>query len=199
MNDNTYIYFFENKLYVNLTNRCSNNCTFCIRNNMRGIDGNDLWLSREGTKEEIVALIDAADKDYEEAVFCGYGESTYRVDDMLYIAEHLHKLGKRTRLDTNGLGNLINGYDIVPRLVGKIDFASISLNEYDAEGYDRVSRSIYGKQAFDAMLDFTRKCIHGGIKVLLTVVDVIPSEDIEKCRTLASELGAPLRVRSYIK
>ncbi len=195
----TYIYYFEGKLYINLTNRCSNDCTFCIRNNMRGIDGNDLWLNKEGTKEEIVKLISECEYKYDEAVFCGYGESTYRLADMLFIADYLHSIGKRTRLDTNGLGNLINGTDIVPLLVGKIDHASISLNEYDAEKYDKVSRSIYGEQAFDAMIEFTKKCIKAGIDVLLTVVDVIDNEDIIKCRHLAEELGARFRVRSYIK
>ncbi len=196
---NTYIYYFEGKLYINLTNRCSNDCTFCIRNNMRGIDGNDLWLEKEGTKEEIVKLISECEYKYDEAVFCGYGESTYRLADMLFIADYLHSIGKRTRLDTNGLGNLINGTNIVPLLVGKIDHASISLNEYDAEKYDKVSRSIYGEQAFDAMIEFTKECIKAGIDVLLTVVDVIDNEDIIKCRNLAEKLGARFRVRSYIK
>ncbi len=196
---NTYIYYFEGKLYINLTNRCSNDCTFCIRNNMRGIDGNDLWLEKEGTKEEIVKLISECEYKYDEAVFCGYGESTYRLADMLFIADYLHSIGKRTRLDTNGLGNLINGTNIVPLLVGKIDHASISLNEYDAAKYDKVSRSIYGEQAFDAMIEFSKECIKAGIEVLLTVVDVIDNEDIIKCRNLAEELGARFRVRSYIK
>ena len=196
---NTYIYFFEGRLYINLTNRCCNDCTFCLRNNVDGVGEENLWLSEEGTKEEIVKLISETDRSFDQAVFCGYGESTYRVDDMLFIADYLHSIGKQTRLDTNGLGSLINGYDIVPKLVGKIDFASISLNQYDAVRYDEVSRSIYGTEAFDAMLDFTKKCLAGGIKVLLTVVDVIPQEDIEKCRILAEKLGAQFRVRSYIE
>ena len=196
---NTYIYFFEGRLYINLTNRCCNDCTFCLRNNVDGVGEESLWLSEEGTKEEIVKLISETDRSFDQAVFCGYGESTYRVDDMLFIADYLHSMGKQTRLDTNGLGSLINGYDIVPKLVGKIDFASISLNQYDAVRYDEVSRSIYGTEAFDAMLDFTKKCLAGGIKVLLTVVDVIPQEDIEKCRILAEKLGAQFRVRSYIE
>lgn len=196
---NTYIYFFEGRLYINLTNRCCNDCTFCLRNNVDGVGEESLWLSEEGTKEEIVRLISETDKNFDQAVFCGYGESTYRVDDMLFIADYLHSIGKQTRLDTNGLGSLINGYDIVPKLIGKIDFASISLNQYDAVRYDEVSRSIYGVEAFDAMLDFAKKCLEGGIKVLLTVVDVIPQEDIEKCRILAEKIGAQFRVRSYIE
>ncbi len=195
----TYIYFFEGKLYINLTNKCSNDCTFCLRNNMKGIDGNNLWLSREGTKEEIVDLISEVKDKFADAVFCGYGESTYRLDDMLYIADRLKAMGKRTRLDTNGLGSLINGRDIVPELVGKIDCASVSLNEYNAQKYDEVSRSVYGEKAFDAMLEFSRECVKAGIDVLLTVVDVIPNADIIKCREIAERLGARFRVRSYIQ
>ncbi len=194
----TYVYFFEGRLYINLTNKCCNDCTFCLRNNMDGIEGNNLWLKREGTKEEIVELI-KKDLNFTDAVFCGYGESTYRVDDMIYIADFLHGVGKKVRLDTNGLGNLINGYDIVPKLKGKIDFVSVSLNEADAVKYDEVSRSIYGVEAFCAMLEFTRECIAAGIKAKMTVVDVIPQEDIEKCRRICEQMGAEFRVRELIK
>lgn len=195
---NTYVYFFEGRLYINLTNKCCNDCTFCLRNNMDGIEGNNLWLSREGTKEEIVELI-KKNTDFTDAVFCGYGESTYRVDDMCFIADFLHRIGKTVRLDTNGLGSLINGYDIVPKLKGRIDIVSVSLNEADAEKYDKVSRSVYGLNAFDAMLKFTRDCIAAGIKAKMTVVDVIPKEDIEKCRKICEDLGAQFRVRELIK
>ncbi len=194
----TYVYFFEGRLYINLTNKCCNDCTFCLRNNMDGIEGNNLWLKKEGSKEEIVELI-KKNLNFTDAVFCGYGESTYRVDDMVYLAQFLHSVGKKVRLDTNGLGSLINGYDIVPKLKGNIDYVSVSLNEADADGYDKVSRSVFGKEAFGAMLDFTRECIKAGIKAKMTVVDVIPKEDIEKCRAICENLGAEFRVRELIK
>lgn len=196
---NTYIYFFEGRLYINLTNRCCCDCTFCLRNNVDGVGENNLWLSQEGTKEEIVSLIAATDLKFTEAVFCGYGESTYRVDDMVYIASYLHSIGKKTRLDTNGLGSLINGYDIVPKLKGHIDSVSVSLNQSDAEKYQAVTRPIYGDKAYDAMLTFAKDCLKAGMDVLLTVVDVIPTEDIEKCLRISQELGARFRVRSYIQ
>ncbi len=194
----TYVYFFEGRLYINLTNKCCNDCTFCLRNNMDGIDDNNLWLSKEGTKEEIVELI-KQNTNFTDAVFCGYGESTYRVDDMVYIADFLHSIGKTVRLDTNGLGNLINGYDIVPKLKGRIDMVSVSLNEADDVEYDRVSRSIYGTDAYSAMLAFTKECIEAGIKAKMTVVDVIDKEHIEKCRKICEDMGAVFRVREYIK
>lgn len=196
---NTYIYFFADGLYINLTNRCCNDCTFCLRNNHDGVGEDSLWLEEEGSKEEIVRQISQTDLSFDEAVFCGYGESTYRLDDMLFIADYLHSLGKKTRLNTNGLGSLINGEDIVPKLVGKIDFVSVSLNQCDAVKYDEVSRSVYGEEAFDAMLRFSKDCVDSGIKVLMTVVDVIPPEDIEKCRILTQKLGAQFRVRNYIE
>lgn len=197
--ENTYIYFFEERLYINLTNRCCNDCTFCIRNNMDGVDGNNLWLAEEGSKEEIVRQIAETGLNFDEAVFCGYGESTYRVDDMLFIADYLHSKGKKTRLDTNGLGSLINGYDLTERLVGYIDAVSISLNQADAKKYDEVTRSVYGEKAYDEMLDFAKKCVARKLDVVLTVVDVIPKEDIEKCKKITKELGAHFRVRSYIE
>lgn len=194
----TYIYFFEGRLYINLTNRCCCDCTFCIRNNMRGVDGNDLWLTKEGSRQEIVDEIKATGLNFDEAVFCGYGESTYRLDDMLFIASYLHSEGKKTRLDTNGLGDIINGYDIVPRLVGHIDAVSVSLNQSDAAKYNEVTRPVCDN-AYEAMLDFAGKCVKAGMDVLMTVVDVIPREDIEKCRAVAEGLGARFRVRSYIE
>ncbi len=196
----TYVYKFEKNLYINLTNRCNNNCSFCLRKNMEGIDGNKLWMQREATAEEIIELIKGFDeKEYEDIVFCGYGESTYRVEEMKKVAAYAHSIGKKTRLDTNGLGNELNGRDIVPELKGLIDKVSISLNEKNAQKYDEVSHSIYGLRAFDIMLAFTDECVKAGMDTLMTVVDVISKEDIEECRKIALAHGAKFRVREYIK
>lgn len=196
----TYVYKFEKNLYINLTNRCCNDCTFCLRNNMDGIDGNNLWMEREASAEEIIELVKQFKLgDYEDVVFCGYGESTYRIEELKKVAGYVHSIGKKTRLDTNGLGNIINGRDIVPELKGLIDKVSISLNQCNASKYDEVSRSIYGVEAYDEMLAFTDECVKVGMDVLLTVVDVIPKEDIELCRKIASDHGARFRVREYIK
>ena len=47
------------------------------------------------------------------------------------------------------------------------------------------------------MLDFACGCVKYGIKTILTVVDVIPKENIEKCAEIAKEVGAIFRVRTY--
>lgn len=196
----TYVYKFEKNLYVNLTNRCNNNCAFCLRKNMDGIAGNNLWMKKEATSDEIISLIAKYSLDeYEDVVFCGYGESTYRVEELKTVAAFVHSIGKKTRLDTNGLGNELNGRDIVPELKGLIDKVSISLNQKNAAKYNEISRSIYGERAFDIMLDFTDRCVAAGMDVLMTVVDVIPKEDIAECSAIAAAHGAKFRVREYIK
>jgi len=193
-----YVYYYEENLYVNLTNRCSNACEFCLRKNGDGVAEDNLWLKREGSKEEIADLIKNYDKPYGDVVFCGYGESTYRLDDMLYIADVVHSIGKKTRLNTNGLGNLINGKDIVPLLKGKIDAVSISLNQKDAYSYQKISCSEFGERSFDELIKFTRSCVNEKINTTLTVVDVISDEDIEECRKIAQQIGCNFRVRKYI-
>ncbi len=193
-----FVYRYGDNLYVNLTNKCCNNCTFCIRNNGDGIgDSGNLWLSREPSATEV---IDGIKKhgDFNELVFCGYGEPTYKVAEMVEVAAFAHTLGKKTRLNTNGLGNLINKRDIVPDLKNAIDEVSVSLNNDNAEDYDRVCRSAYGLDAFPAMLAFTAECVKNGINTVMSVVDV-PGVNVSKCYAVAEKTGAKLRVREYIK
>ena len=125
----TITYVVKNGLYVNMTNRCSNSCDFCIRQNGEGVYGSDsLWLDREPTVDEIVADIAKYDlTTFDELVFCGYGEPTERVDDMLSVASAVKKLVPiKIRLNTNGHGNLIAGRDVTPEFQGLIDVVSIS-------------------------------------------------------------------------
>lgn len=197
---NNFVYKFGEKLYINLTNRCSNNCTFCLRNNGDEVGGYYLWLDREPTAEEVIAILKQEDiKKYPEVVFCGYGEPAYRIDEIVKIAKYLKDQGASTRLDTNGQGNLINGSDIVSRLVNVIDKVSISLNQYNASEYDKICLSEFGEQGFDAMLDFAVGCKQAGLKTRFTLVDVLPQQDKEKCISLAKSLDIDLEIRSYIE
>ena len=79
----TITYEVDGGLYINITNRCSNRCEFCIRNNGDGAYGSDsLWLVREPTLEEISESVFSRElTKYKEVVFCGYGEPTYRLAD----------------------------------------------------------------------------------------------------------------------
>lgn len=193
----TVAYELDGKLYINLTNRCSNDCSFCVRNGKESYFGNKLWLSKEPTSEEVIAAI--PQMDYDEVVFCGFGEPTFRIKEIIEVGAELKKRGYIVRLDTNGQGNLINGRDITEDLAKAVDKVNVSLNECNAEKYFDICRPVFGEDAFDELIDFAEKCKERGLYVTFSVVDVIGEEDIEKCKEIADKAGIPLRVREYIK
>ena len=201
----TISYEYGDSLYVNLTNKCDCACVFCLRHNGHkgSIYADDLWLTREPTREAALADIKARDfSKYRELVFCGFGEPTYRINDILWLVRELKKAVPDlppVRINTNGHANTINGRDVTPELAGLIDALSISLNGATKEEYVAVTCPKDGDAAWDAMLDFTRKAAKYVPSVMMTVVDKDKTaEDIECCRVLAESLGAKLRVRKYI-
>ena len=194
----TYTYKIGNNLYINLTNRCSNRCTFCVRNGKETYEGHALWLKNgEPPLEAVIAEI-GDPTAYGEIVFCGFGEPTYRLEDILAICDYVHAHGGKTRLNTNGHGSLINGYDIAPVLKGKLDGINISLNAPDVESYNAVCLPEKA-EAYAAMLAFARACRESGLNAWFSVVDCIGEESVEKCRKVALKVGLPLRVREMIE
>ncbi|MGQ3686362.1 MAG: TatD family hydrolase [Candidatus Loosdrechtia sp.] len=188
-------YAIRGSLYINLTNRCSNLCTFCMRESYPVVKGHHLRLEREPGAEEVIRAI-GDPEEYEEIVFCGYGEPTERLDVLLSVAKFLKSKGKRIRLDTNGLGDLINGRPVVQELRGLIDTICISLNAETAEKYEEICKPVFGKKAYPALLRFIKDAKEVIPNVLVSIVD-IPGVDVEKCRQIAKELGVNFRVRKY--
>lgn len=198
----TITYPVKNGIYINMTNRCPCACSFCLRHNAPGVYGSDpLWLDREPTVAEVCADLDKWDLDaHEEVVFCGYGEPTERLEDLLEVAKHIRaKSGIPIRINTNGLADLIWGKSTAPMLEGLIDCVSVSLNAMDAEEYLRLTRSKFGIGSYEAMLRFTKACTRYVPRVVMTVVGepVTSAEDQEKCRAICERVGATLRVRPY--
>lgn len=196
----TILYAVKGNLYVNITNRCPCNCTFCIRHNGDGAYGSDsLWLEREPTVPEIKAEFEKYGdlSQFVEVVFCGYGEPMERAEDVAEIGRYVkEKYGIKVRLNTNGLSDRINGKPTAHLLKGAVDIVSVSLNSGSSETYNAVTRPKWN-DAFDSMLDFAVECKKYVDKVMFTVVDVIPEDDIERCRRLSDKLGIELRVRPY--
>lgn len=194
------LYVYKDKVYLNITNKCPCACTFCIRSKKDAIgDASNLWLNHNPSFEEVKAAIDAFDFDgYNEIIFCGYGEPTNSFDVLVKTAQYIRsKLVIKIRVNTNGLGSLVNGRDISAELCSNVDAVSISLNCSNKEGYLKTVRPKFGIDSFDEMLDFAKKCRALTENVVLSVVDVIGEEEVEKCKKIAEGLNIPLRVRKY--
>lgn len=196
MND-TYIYILGEAVYINLTNSCTNDCVFCVRNGHDGVGGYNLRLKREPEASDVISELIKLPK-IEKAVFCGLGEPTMRINILIEVAQYFKSRGAYVRLNTNGQGSAFAGEDIVPKLVGLIDVVSISLNASSAKEYQRICRSSFGEQAYSHMLKFTESCVAHGIETVMSVVDIIGEEEVEKCRKIAQKIGARLRIRKYI-
>ena len=199
----TITYPVHNGIYVNMTNRCPCACTFCLRKQSDHVYGSDsLWLEREPTVEEICESIDKWDlSKYSEIVFCGYGEPTMRLDDLLKVAAYIKsKSNIPLRINTNGLADLIAGEKVAHKLEGLIDTVSVSLNATNKEDYFKLVRPKFGIDSYDAMLSFTKECTKYVPNVIMTVVDEVTSkEEQQKCREICESIGAKLRVRPYEK
>ncbi|MBQ8178519.1 MAG: radical SAM protein [Clostridia bacterium] len=195
---NTYSYSIDGKIYINLTNRCSNACDFCVRVN-DSYSEHSLWLDKEPTTEEVINSFQKLDFDgTKEFVFCGYGEPTYKLKEILEISEYLHKHGKIVRLNTNGQADLIIGEQVAPKLKGYIDIISISLNASNAKAYQDICHSEFGEKAFYAMLNFAKECKEYVPVVKVSLVDVVGEEEIKKAIELCESIGIDLRIRAYI-
>lgn len=197
----TITYQVKDGIYVNMTNRCPCACTFCLRQNGDGVYGSDsLWLEREPTVKEVCDSIDKWDLDkHSEVVFCGYGEPTERLDDLLKVAAYIKtKSNIKIRINTNGLADLICNERTAPKLKGLIDTVSISLNATNKDDYFKTVRPKFGIDSYDAMLKFTKDCVGYVPNVVMTVVDVVTSpEEQKRCRGICESLGATLRIRPY--
>ena len=197
----TITYPVNKGLYINMTNRCPCNCTFCLRHNAEGVYGSDsLWLDREPTVQEVCDSVDTWDlTQFDEVVFCGYGAPTDRLEDLLLVAKYIKAKGDiKIRINTNGLADLIWQKQTAPSLKGLIDTVSISLNTPNQEDYLKVVRPKFGAGSYDAMLRFTKDCTAYVPNVVMTVVDVVTSkEEQEQCRKICENIGARLRVRPF--
>lgn len=197
----TISYEIGNKLYMNITNKCPCSCTFCIRNHGDGAYGSDpLWLEHEPSMDEIKEDLSARTlSDYEEIIFCGFGEPTSRLDVLIETAQ-LMKAAEGCpplRLNTNGLSDLISARSTADELCGVFDTISVSLNAGTKDEYMKVTRPRF-ENAFEAMQKFTADCVKNGTTdIVMSIVDVIPPEEIEAARSLSEKLGAKLRVRKF--
>ena len=193
-------YNIKNSLYLNITNHCTNRCDFCIRDHGTGLFAN-LKLEREPLLDEI--LDDVLSQNlhkYKEIVFCGYGEPTCRLYDLLAVCKKLREVTDTPiRLNTNGHASLISGEDTAPMFKGFIDVVSISMNAADPDTYYQLCHPKFGEDTYVGVLKFAREISKYVPKVVLTAVEgTIQPDDVDRCRRIAADLGAEFRLREYI-
>jgi len=192
------VYKIRRSLYINLTNRCSCRCVFCPRQIGDGfIAGHYLRLQKEPSIDDIMTEI-GKHTEFDEVVFCGLGEPTLRMRELLEIAKRVKGSGHFVRLNTNGHGSLINKIDLPEKLVGLVDKVSVSLNDSDPERYVENCKPDRGKEAFAAMQEFIKGCVRHGILADISVVEY-PGVDIAACKLMAEKLGGKFRLRKYQK
>lgn len=201
----TYVYSIEDNfetaktIYVNLTNKCTNSCIFCIRRTVDNIKGKKMWLENEDFQAKDVIKQFEKCKNMEEVVFCGYGEPFMKFDLIKGIASYLKEKGIKVRINTNGIGNAINGRNVIPEIKNLVDEISISFNAPTKEQYDEISKPIY-PDAYEEMKKFAQLCVENDIDTTLSVVTNHPDYqlDLQACEDYANSIGAKFRVREWL-
>lgn len=195
------LYEVHNNLYVNMTNKCPCACTFCLRQTRDEMNGSgSLWLEREPSVDEVKAEFSKFDMTkYDEVVFCGFGEPTERLADMLEVCRFVKdKYKKPIRVNTNGLADLIHKRDTAPEFEGLVDTVSISLNTPNPERYLELTRSKFGIQSFDAMIKFAENVKKYVPSVVLSTVSTTLTEDEEnQCAAICDRIGVTYRIRPW--
>ncbi len=188
-------YRIRNSLYLNITNRCSNRCSFCAKFEDFTVKGHNLLLDHEPAYDEVMAAI-TEHTGFDEIVFCGYGEPLLRLDLIKEVAAQLKKQGIKTRINTDGQANLVYGRNILPELAGLIDCLSVSLNAADAETYQRLCNTPFGAAGFNGVCEFLRIAKEHVPQVVASAVTV-PGLNLEAVIQLAQSLGVEFRQREY--
>lgn len=208
---NILVYLLDGKIYINLTNRCTNDCIFCLRKDKDDVVGQTLWLDNENsTAKDVIKqfelkkneLINVHHSPFTEVIFCGYGEPMLKFDVLKQVAEYIKKQYPETkiRVNTNGHANYVYKKNIVPECKGLIDEFSVSLNGATKEEYNELSQPKFD-QAYEEVKNFIKACSDENISVVASIVEGYKGRhlDLNKCEEIANKLGAKFRVREWIK
>ena len=198
---NTLVYELDKKIYINLTNRCTNECIFCLRQDKDDVCGQELWLDSEDfTSEDVIEQLKKFNLS-SEVIFCGYGEPMLKFEVLRQVAKYIKETYPKIkiRVNTNGHANFIYKKNVVPELVGLVDEFSVSLNASNSEEYDELSQPKF-ENAYEEVKKFIKCSADAGIETVASIVDGYKGRrlDVEKCREIAESLGAKLRVREWI-
>lgn len=198
---NTLVYLLDGKIYINLTNRCTNDCIFCLRRDKSDVKGQELWLDDENsTTQDVIKQFETFEPT-KEVIFCGYGEPMLKLEELKQVAKYIKDKYPeiKIRINTNGHANFVYKRNVVPELKDLIDEFSVSLNGATKEEYDELSQPKF-ENAYDEVKKFIKACADEKISVVASVVEGYKGRhlDLEKCEKIATDLGAKFRVREWI-
>ena len=205
---NVLVYELDGKIYINLTNKCTNDCIFCLRKDKDDVKGQTLWLDDENcTAQDVIVqfeeiLRQKPDNDNSEVIFCGYGEPLLKLDVLKGVAKYIKEKYPQTkiRINTNGHANYVYKRDIVSELKGLIDTISVSLNGESSSEYDELSKPVF-EGAYDEVKKFIKSCSDNGFETVASVVEGYKGRhlNLNKGEQIATDLGAKFRVREWIQ
>lgn len=198
---NTLVYLLDGKIYINLTNRCTNDCIFCLRKDKDDVKGQELWLDNEySTAEDVIKQFNSFEPT-KEVIFCGYGEPLLKFDVLKKVAQYIKSKypNIKIRINTNGHANFIYQRNIVPELKGLVDEFSVSLNAATKKEYNELSQPKFD-EAYEETKKFIRACADENISVVASVVEGYKGRHLNLiiCENIAKDLGAKFRVREWI-
>lgn len=202
--DDNLVYLLDGKIYINLTNKCTNACIFCIRALKDDVCGKNLWLKNDDVSaSDVIAQLKPFLQDGKDVIFCGYGEPTLKLEVLKEVAKFVKDNYKNVtiRLNTNGHANFVYKRDITPELVGLIDEISVSLNASTEALYKELSQpNIVCETPLAEVEDFIKKSVEAGIKTVASVVDGYQDYkiDLEECERMVKDSGAEFRVREWL-
>lgn len=204
------VYRFGDGVYINLTNRCPNLCTFCIKTKWHmDFHGNNLNLAgNEPSAQDVLRALEQElpKAPFKEVVFCGYGEPTMRLDVLLYVAQILKGWQAQAkfppfkiRLNTNGLGSRINHRSIVADLRRVVDIVNVSVNAENETKWQQLVRPEAPYQdGYADVIGFLTACVHANFeKVVLSCVENTGA-DLHALEELAHQCGATFYARSFL-
>jgi len=202
----TLVYTLDGKVYINLTNRCTNSCVFCLRNDKSDVCGQEMWLDSEDITpcdviNQLEKVFRTLPQTSHEITFCGYGEPLLKLDILKEVAKYIKEKypEMKVRINTNGHANYVYKRNIVPELAGLVDVISVSLNGADEKEYNELSQPKF-EGAYEEVKKFIKECAGAGIKTFASIVDGYKGRrlDTGRCKRIAQELGAELRIREWI-
>lgn len=200
------VYTLDGKIYINLTNKCTNRCLFCIRNVSDEVEGKNLWLADEKFGKDAVTKqfeeVFSQNQNAKEVIFCGFGEPLIKFDLFCETSKFIKSKypNLKIRVNTNGQANLIHNKNIIPELAKHTDAVSISLNGENQEIYNKISQPADKENAYQAVKDFIKGCVNAGIKTCATIVtefEKVPVNE-EECKKIAESLGSDFRCREWL-